>query len=481
MNRAIFLAQIRAKGFTGSTLDEVKQWAETNGYEFDFGAGKDLDTVWATKAAIALTPPNDETEDEDETEAENLARKSARLDAKAVVRSKSTQVTSTIGHRGSRIASEIKHAANLIASGHSRFECVKNAEQGMEFGAFVRLAMMGNKNYGRRQDDIDIVGKTAIVGDNELGGVTVPTDYSGIIIDNIEQYGAARRVCPPITMPRGGMDYTYRASDYTAVGVGENTTLTASDQTFRNIRVAAEKHIVRGQLSNELLNDSAVNFIAEASKSAARALAQREDLLFFAGTAGATAPLDTGITGVRTRLTNLSTATPNLAGGLVISSGNLFSETVPSDLMQLEGRLPEFASPNAVYVFSRQAYWQAIVSSAYTTANVGNAVTFSAMQDSKSPQLNGRPVILAQAGMPTTDANTQVFGLLGDFSRGAIIGQVRDGLQFMTSEHVGFATDTFEMRWVNRLGINVFDVGNASATAASRVAGPIVGLISASS
>jgi hypothetical protein len=49
------------------------------------------------------------------------------------------------------------------------------------------------------------------------------------------------------------------------------------------------------------------------------------------------------------------------------------------------------------------------------------------------------------------------------------------------SEHSRFANDEIEIRGTQRLDIVVHDVGNAHATAASRVPGPIVGLLMAAS
>jgi HK97 family phage major capsid protein len=82
--------------------------------------------------------------------------------------------------------------------------------------------------------------------------------------------------------------------------------------------------------------------------------------------------------------------------------------------------------------------------------------------------------------MPSVEANSQVAALLGDLSLAALFGDRRMTTIAM-SEHANFANDEWAIRGTERYDINVHDVGNADATAANRVAGPMVGLITAAS
>jgi HK97 family phage major capsid protein len=82
--------------------------------------------------------------------------------------------------------------------------------------------------------------------------------------------------------------------------------------------------------------------------------------------------------------------------------------------------------------------------------------------------------------MPKSPAVSQVCALLGDLSLAASFGSRRD-TNIAVSEHSRFANDEIEIKGTERFDINVHDVGNASATAGSRVEGPIVGLITAAS
>jgi HK97 family phage major capsid protein len=97
----------------------------------------------------------------------------------------------------------------------------------------------------------------------------------------------------------------------------------------------------------------------------------------------------------------------------------------------------------------------------------------------RQPMFMGYPVEFAQA-MPSTEANSQVCALFGALDLSSLFGD-RRMTTIATSEHLNFAEDELAIRGTERFDINNHDVGNASATAADRVPGPIVGLITAAS
>jgi len=97
----------------------------------------------------------------------------------------------------------------------------------------------------------------------------------------------------------------------------------------------------------------------------------------------------------------------------------------------------------------------------------------------------GYPVEFAQS-MPTAEANSQVCALFGDLQKAADFGDRRsETISFSDTAVIGgeslWERDQLGIRGTQRFDINVHDVGNAHATAASRVPGPIVGLITAAS
>jgi HK97 family phage major capsid protein len=90
------------------------------------------------------------------------------------------------------------------------------------------------------------------------------------------------------------------------------------------------------------------------------------------------------------------------------------------------------------------------------------------------PMFAGYPVEFSQV-MPSTEANTQVCALLGDFTQGAAFGdRQEESIAFsehatVNSENV-FERNEIAIRGTERFDVVVHDVGSSSA------AGPIVGL-----
>ncbi len=91
----------------------------------------------------------------------------------------------------------------------------------------------------------------------------------------------------------------------------------------------------------------------------------------------------------------------------------------------------------------------------------------------RQPIFLGAPVVFSQV-MPRITAGTQICALYGAFNLAAKAIQVGGGMQIATDASVGFQSDTTAFRGVNRFGVTVHDVGNASGTPASRVPGAVV-------
>ena len=95
----------------------------------------------------------------------------------------------------------------------------------------------------------------------------------------------------------------------------------------------------------------------------------------------------------------------------------------------------------------------------------------------------GYPVEFVQI-MPKVVANSQVCCLLGDMSLAVDFGDRRQTtIAFSRDASVDsvsmFETNQIAVKATSRFDIVAHDVGNQSATAALRVAGPVVGLMTA--
>lgn len=123
--------------------------------------------------------------------------------------------------------------------------------------------------------------------------------------------------------------------------------------------------------------------------------------------------------------------------------------------------------------------WAETVERIILSTAVGGLTAADIVAGVGQEKLLGYPVKLVEV-MPKVEANSQVCVLFGDLSLGSMLGR-RSQIVMTRDTSKGFDTDTVYMKTTQRVDVVVHDVGNASGTAALRVPGPIVGLITAAS
>ncbi len=325
-------------------------------------------------------------------------------------------------------------------------------------------------NYvSNSSDEIKAMGEAT----NTAGGALVPDEFSNNIIDLREQYGLFRqhvRIEPmnseTLTIPR-------RTTGMTVYYPGEGVQLTASDLAFDSVILTAKKYAALGIYSSELGEDAIINFGDRIAEEAAYAFALAEDDNGFNGD-GTSAYC--GTVGIREKLKGLSGTIANIAG-LVVGTGNAYSELVLNDFLNVVGTLPAYAdTPNAAWFCHKYFYYSVMLKLALASGGVTEG---EVIKGQRVPMFLGYPVRFAQK-MPKVEANSQVCSLLGDLNKGVALGD-RRMITIAMSDQYKFDTDQLAVKATQRIDIKVHDVGNASATAASRVPGPIVGLITAAS
>lgn len=347
------------------------------------------------------------------------------------------------------------------------------AERAYRFGQFLMASVLGNTKAREfcTQNGIPV---TRAMGEsvNELGGYLVPDEFGNDLIDLREQYGVFRRNAKIVPMASDTRSDPRRTGGLTAYFVAEAGAITASDMGWDRVELVAKKLAVLARYSSEVNEDSVINFGDTLAGEIAYAFAEKEDRCGFIGDASSTYG---GITGVSTKLLGLSATRADIAG-VVVGSGNLFSELVIGDFEAVVAKLPQYADTDAAaWYVHRGFYWNVMVKAMLASGGV----TAAEIEDARKQRFMGYRVEYTQV-MPNVDANDQIVALLGDLAKAASMGIRRD-TQIALSEHSRFANDQIEIRGTERFDINVHDVGNSSATAASRVPGPIVGLLSAAS
>jgi HK97 family phage major capsid protein len=373
-------------------------------------------------------------------------------------------------------------------SRYGRLTAFKTADRAYDFGAALALTLykeapklMGDKKLilpetaARLEKHLTNRGyltKAAQVeGDNALGGFLVMDQFLNDMIDLRETYGVFPQHARVVAMSSDHVKRPRRVSGYTGYFVGEYASITESNATWDMVTLTARKYAHLATISNELNEDGMIDFAENFAKEAAWDTAKMIDLCGFIGDASSTYA---GITGVTQKLLGLSATRANIAG-LVVGAGNAWSELTLANMHAVAAKLPRYAQARAKW-FVSQAFFDGVMHPLLTAAG-GN--TMMDLSGGAQQRFLGYPVVITQA-MPVVEANDTVCALLGDLSLAAMYG-TRRGMNFAVSEHTKFAEDAVQVRSTSRWDINVHDVGNESGTAASRIPGPVVGLLTAAS
>jgi HK97 family phage major capsid protein len=253
-------------------------------------------------------------------------------------------------------------------------------------------------------------------------------------------------------------------SDLTVYCPGEGGTVSASGMEFNQLRLVPKAFIALAAVSNELDEDSITGIGEILGFSMARSMAKKEDEIGFVGDGTSTY---FGMSGICQALLDVDPVIANIAG-LVVASGNAYSEITLGDFRKVVGVLPEDIDETAKWYMHKRFYYNVVYPLA-ETAGVANI--FEILSDRKGRYLLGYPVEFVHC-MPFVEANSQICALLGDLTLGAYLGE-RKTLTIERSRDVYFTSNQLGIRGVERIDINAFGAGDTTDP------GPFVGLITA--
>lgn len=341
------------------------------------------------------------------------------------------------------------------------------------FGSCV-LAVAGNQKAATHIADIGLSVKALNEGVGSTGQNLVAEVFTPSVISLFDKYGIFPRVARNIPMSSDSQSWPVMSADATAYFPGESGTITASDITLGAAKLVTNKLAALQVISSELGEDAQIAVGELVAESHARQFSKKIDQCGFIGTGTSTYG---GIRGITQRLIDLGTIANTQ--GLVVASGNTFAEFVIGDFEKMVGTLPDFAEgPGARWYMHKYFYFTV----PYTLAMaLGGVTATEAITGAIAGQVKflGYPVEFVSI-MPKADSNSQVAALLGDVAQAAFYGN-RRSFTLEQSRDAYFTTDQIGIRSTQRFAINVHSVGNNTATAASKQAGPVIGLISAAS
>lgn len=341
-------------------------------------------------------------------------------------------------------------------------------ERAYRFGMWA-LGCLGNENAKRFCAEQGITIKLHQSSVNTAGGFLVPEEFGTDLIDLRLEYGVFRRNARIEPMTSDTKTVPRRTGGLTAYFVSEGSAGTESTKGWDQVRLVAKDLMVISRMTNQLSEDAVISIGDDLAGEIGYAFALKEDQCGFLGDGTSTYG---GIVGVTTALSNINGTDDG--GGLVLGSGNTYSELVLGDFHKVVGRTPTYARKGAKWFVSPN-FHDSVMQKLLTAAG-GN--TIQNIQAGGGPVFLGYPVELAEV-MPTTEANSQIAAVFGDLSLAARFGdRQQDMIDFSTQATVGgqslWERNEIGIRGTQRFDIVVHDVGTAT------IAGPIVGLILAS-
>jgi len=315
-------------------------------------------------------------------------------------------------------------------------------------------------------------------GNNEGGGFTVQEEWSQDFIDLREKYGVFRRRAKIEPMSAEVKTVLRRTGGLSFYASGEEDAGTLSAKTWDRVGLQAKKWLCMAKISSELNEDSIINQADDLANEMAYAAALLEDQCGFNadGTGDANSATGyQGITGCRHKLLNLSATRADIAG-LIVGSGNLWSELTLADFEAVVGLLPQYADTLNARWFAHRTFFHTVMKRLLLAQGGSTALEGANMREE---QFLGYPVEFTQV-LPRFQANDDIPCLLGDLSLSSRLGN-RSDLTIMISEHSSFSSDAIDVRGRIRFDCVTHDLGNVTSVAANKAPGPIVGLVTAAS
>lgn len=296
--------------------------------------------------------------------------------------------------------------------------------------------------------------------------VLVPDEFGTDLILLREQFGLARRLLNVVPMSSDTKTEPRQLSGLTAYFTAENAAGTESTMSFDNVTLVAKKLMALARISNELNMDAVISFGDKLAFEIAYAFASKEDDCAFNGDGTSTYG---GMVGIRSRLDELTAGT---APGLILGSGNAYSELALTDFESVVGALPVYAdTPRARWVCHKKFYYEVMVKLALAA---GGVTSVEIAGGRRVPVFLGYPVEFSQK-YPSTAANSQIPVTFGDHALAGMFGsRGLEEISFSDQATIGgesmFERDQIGVRGKQRFDVVIHSYGSNSE------AGPITGL-----
>ncbi len=289
----------------------------------------------------------------------------------------------------------------------------------------------------------------AYEGSGTAGGYTVPAPLSTAIIAVRELVGVSRKVCRVLPATSDTLSIPKRTGGLVVYYPNENQALTDSDKTWGLVALAMQKRACLSYLSQELNEDSIINFVDDLTLEMGHALALQEDNELCNGTGASTYGSVQG----------LLPAVGSAGVSTAATGHDTWLEMDIADMVTAIGKLPDRYYPyGPAWICSHSFFNQVMARIAFNAGGTTMAEVMSGTGNVR--QFLGYPVFLTSK-MPVATGVSQKSALFGAFSQAVILGD-RGGIRIAKSEDIKFVEDQIALKAVARYDMKVHDPGDAS-------------------
>lgn len=332
-----------------------------------------------------------------------------------------------------------------------------------------------------KDNGIDFRRKDMDTSTDALGGFLVVPELEAAVSYYREERGVGRSI---MEVKNGTTERVERNRNLGGTNVfplGEGQTYTQSDVVFDRIGATAKKFGAVTKATLELSEDSYTNLAEEIAKDHGFAHAVKEDQCVFLGAGGSE---HNGLVGINETFRQLvasaggtftTDAHKAYAAGIQVATGATVASVTLADLFKMQSKVATFPGMNNAFILPSQIWYGQIVPA---IMDKGGLTTTEIVDGVPRTFLNGFPVIFAdELFTPILTAENNAFvAFFGDATQAGLFYD-RAGLSITPSQEAGYLSDELFWKSTARYGLNWWNLGNASTTAADRRRGALAALV----
>lgn len=279
------------------------------------------------------------------------------------------------------------------------------------------------------------------------GANTVPTGFYPMLFESLVEASSIMRLSANIMNTSSGENIQLPLTNAfpTAALIAEAGTITESDPSFAQTTIAAYKYAFITQVSQELLDDNAVNLVEFLGRRGGEALGNGIGAAFITGT-GTSQP--TGVAGTA-GFTTVASASGSAANGFSYD-----------DVLKLQHSITRPYRQNASFICNDSVTLTLRkLRDGSGGAGTGQYLWQPSVIAGQPDTLAGSPIYTDPA-MPTVQTTTGKGLAFGDWSRGLAI-RIAGGVRVESSTDFAFANDLVSWRFITRADSRIVDTNAA--------------------